>query len=306
MTLISLLIALVLERLVGSMTDFRRPALWLRYADGLDALLRRIGLRWGTLRLLLVLVVPVLLVGWFGEVLGSVLFGLLWIVYGIGVLLVCLGPDDLEDDVNAYTEAVAMDDPSRQWRVAAHFMPAADVPEDAVERARSVAGAAFVESNRRIFAVMFWFVVLGPAGAVLYPLVSILARSLPAEDEDSDAPLDEARADGVRLAAGLCALLEWPSARLAALGYAITGSFDHAFESLRRLFWGETKTMDQNTRELLMQSGAGAVRLDEMLDDEADASTLSAMFATVINHVHRNIIVWMTFVALFTLGGWLG
>ncbi|MEJ2479298.1 MAG: hypothetical protein P8Y78_03805 [Acidihalobacter sp.] len=42
-----------------------------------------------------------------------------------------------------------------------------------------------------------------------------------------------------------------------------------------------------------------------MLEDEADAATLSAVFATVINHIHRNIIVWMTVLALFTLGGWL-
>ena len=62
----------------------------------------------------------------------------------------------------------------------------------------------------------------------------------------------------MRLAAGLCALLEWAPARLAALGYAVTGSFDHAMGSLRRLFWGESQRMSDNTRTLLMQSGAGA------------------------------------------------
>ncbi|MEJ2631444.1 MAG: regulatory signaling modulator protein AmpE [Acidihalobacter sp.] len=313
MTLISLLIALALERLVGYMSDFRRPALWLRYANGFDATLRRLGLGHAALRLLLVLLVPVLVVGWVSDVFDSVLLGLLWIVFSVAVLLVCLGPDDLEEDVNAYTEAVAMEDPLRQWRIAARFLGAAHVPEEPRKRARAVAESAFAESNNRIFAVVFWFAVLGPTGAVFYRLVRLLAH-LPLEDEkasevvetdeDEDVALDE-RPESSRLAAGLCALLEWAPARLAALGYAVTGSFDHAMDGLRSLFWGESQRMSENTRALLMRSGAGAARLDDMLEDEADAATLSAVFATVINHIHRNIIVWMAVLALFTLGGWL-
>lgn len=314
MTLISLLIALALERLVGYMSDFRRPAFWLRYADGFDAILRRLGLNFAGLRLLLVLLVPVLLVGWLSDLLDSVLLGLLWIVFSVGAVLFCLGPDDLEEDVNAYTEAVAMDDSSRQWRIAARFLGAAEVPEDSRERARAVAEAAFAESNNRIFAVVFWFALLGPTGAVIYRLVRTLAHlSLEEEkaeeavevDEPDEAEDKDRRSEFMRLAAGLCALLEWAPARLVALGYAVTGSFDHAMESLRHLFWGESRHMSENTRALLIKSGAGAARLDEMFEDEADAATLSAVFATVINHIHRNIIVWMTVLALFTLGGWL-
>lgn len=313
MTLISLLIALALERLVGYMSDFRRPALWLRYANGFDAALRRLGLGHTGLRLLVVLLVPVLVVGWLSDLFDSVLLGLLWIVFSVGAMLLCLGPDDLEEEVNAYTEAVAMEDSSRQWRIAARFVGAAQVPEDPRERARAVAGAAFAESNSRIFAVVFWFALLGPTGAVLYRLVRTLAH-LPLEDEktgevseteEAEEEPEDDHSESSRLAAGLCALLEWAPARLVALGYAITGSFDHAMDSLRRLFWGESQRMSENTRTLLMQSGSGAARLDEMLEDEADAATVSAVFATVINHVHRNIIVWMTVLALFTLGGWL-
>lgn len=315
MTLISLLIALALERLVGYMSDFRRPALWLRYADGFDGILRRFGLGLAGVRLLLVLLMPVLLIGWFSDLLDSVLLGLFWIVFSVGVLLMCLGPDDLEEEVNAYTEAVAIGNSSRQWKIAIRLLGSVPVPEDAVARGRAVAEAAFAESNNRIFAVVFWYVLLGPTGAVLYRLVHILAHRPPGDEagsgDDGDATQDGGGAPASlaeelgRLAGGLCALLEWPSARLVALGYAITGSFDHAMDSLRRMFWGESSRMSENTRTLLMQSGAGAARLDELLEDEVDASALSAVFATVINHVHRNIIVWMTVLAIFTLAGWL-
>lgn len=310
MTLISLLIALALERLVGYMSDFRRPALWLRYADGFDGILRRLGLGFPGVRLLLVLLVPVLAVGWFSDLLDSVLLGLLWIVFSVGVLLVCLGPDDLEEEVNAYTEAVAMDDPSRQLKIAARLVGTTLVPEEPVARGRAVAEGAFAESNNRIFAVIFWYTLLGPTGAVLYRLVQILShpRREGAQEGDNAEVLGDEAASSVdlrRLAAGLCALLEWPSARLVALGYAVTGSFDHAMDSLRRMFWGEAGRLGENTRTLLMQSGAGAARLDELLEDEADASTLNALFAAVINHIHRNIIVWMTLLAIFTLAGWL-
>ncbi|OBS08550.1 regulatory signaling modulator protein AmpE [Acidihalobacter prosperus] len=305
MTLITLLLALALERFLGYMSDFRDPRYLNAYAGRFSALLESIGLRHPGFRLLLIVLPPILLAGWLQAWLSGVLLGLLGLIFGVAVLLYCLGPEDLEEEVNNYVEAVAVGDEARQRRVAARLLGEA-APEAPAERARQVALAAFAESNDRLFTVIFWFILLGPAAAILYRLVHGLARVqwptlTPTADADEDEVTDDSLA---RVASGLAALMEWAPARLAALGYAVTGSFDHALVGLRERFWGSFDNLRAGNRLLLSESGAGAVRLDELLEAEADAATLSAAFATVTNHIQRNLIVWMAALALLTLGGW--
>ena len=306
MTLITLLLALTLERFLGYMSDFRDPRYLNAYTKRFIALLDSFGLRQAGFKLLVIVLPPILLAGWLQAWLSHVLLGLFSIIFGVAVLLYCLGPEDLEEEINNYVEAVAVGDEARQRRVAMRLL--ADRPaEDPMSRARQVALAGFSESNDRLFTVIFWFVLLGPAAAILYRLLHGLAGWLSDADESDDKVADEGinnQEDLVRIASGLAALMEWIPARLAALGYAITGSFDHALVAVRERFWSGPTDLRNNSRALLSESGAGAVRLDELLGEEADAATLSAVFATVTNHIQRNLIVWMAVLALLTLGGW--
>lgn len=306
MTLITLLLALTLEHFLGYMSDFRNPRYLNSYTDRFLALLDSLGLRPAALKLLVIALPPILLAGWLQTWLSHVLLGLFGIIFGVAVLLYCLGPDDLEEEINNYVEAVAVGDEGRQLRVAKRLI--AETPaEDPITRARQVALAGFSESNDRLFTVIFWYVLLGPAAAILYRLLHSLADAMPSAADPEDGEPDSAgenREDLMRIASGLAALMEWVPARLAALGYAITGSFDHALVAVRERFWGGLTDLRQNSRLLLGESGAGAVRLDQLLGEDTDAATLSSVFATVTNHIQRNLIVWMAGLALLTLGGW--
>ena len=77
--------------------------------------------------------------------------------------------------------------------------------------------AALAASHRRVFGVLFWFIVLpGPSGAILYRLALFVAR----------------RWRGLG-AFGRCAeraqeLLEWPATRLTAASFAVVGDFEDA------------------------------------------------------------------------------
>lgn len=306
MTLITLLLALTLERFLGYMSDFRDPQYLNLYTLRFSAVLDALGLKLSGFKLLVIVLPPILLVGFLQAWLSEILLGLLGIVFGVAVLLYCLGPDDLEEEINNYVEAVAVGDEDRQRRVAARLVMAAP-SDDPVVRARQVALAGFSESNDRLFTVIFWFMVLGPAAAMLYRLLHSFVESLPETGEADDGEDDESvvrHMDLVRVASGVAALMEWLPARLAAMGYAVTGSFDHALVGLKQRFWGGLSDLRQNSRLLLSESGSGAVRLDELLGNEADAATLSAVFATVTSHIQRNLIVWMAVLALMTLGGW--
>ena len=297
MTLFAVLAAVWLERLIGYLAGFRRAA-FERYAYALDDGLWRLGVRHAGLRLGVVLLAPVAAVGWTALWLSALWLGLPWLGFAVAMLFLSLGPEDLEADLDAYVEAVALDEPLRQWRAASRFMDPAQVPETAVERARAVAEAALAESNRRLFAPMFWFIVFGPAGAVCYRLTVALAGR---EAQGAHGQ------DLARLAAGLGALLDWAPARLALLGYALTGSFEQAVEALRRCLRDRSMHFAERSSCLLRQGGAGALQLDARLAaagaDGVDA--LGGVFSAVVAHVHRNVIAWLTAVALLTLGTWL-
>ena len=305
MTLIALLVGLALERLLGYLNEFRDAAIWRRYAHALDNLILRAGLRLGGLRLLLILTIPVLLTAWLSEFLRSWWWGLIWLVFSIGVLFWCFGPNDLEDDVDAFIEALAREDDAQQIQIARRFLSEENVSEDAVERARQVAEATFYQANIRLFAVIFWFVIAGPLGAILYRLVATVAQ--PTESIEGSAQTDTARVDVElqSIALGFLSLLDWIPVRLEALGFAITGSFDHAFSTLTHLFWGYSGKLRETNRQLSAASGANAIGLDTILGDQPDTSRFNQAFSSIIIHVHRNLIVWLAVIALITLGGWL-
>ena len=73
-------------------------------------------------------------------------------------------------------------------------------------------------ANERIFATIFWFVVLGPFGAMLYRLISELSKQI---DFDELAEFSKF----------IHAIMAWIPARMLAAGYALTGNFDGAYHA---------------------------------------------------------------------------
>lgn len=86
------------------------------------------------------------------------------------------------------------------------------------------------ESGRRLFSVLFWFVVLDVYGVLLYALARDLGHGLASREEE-----------GFRSALGdLQVLLDWPVVRLMALGSALAGDFTAALTAWRGVerMWG--------------------------------------------------------------------
>jgi AmpE protein len=78
----------------------------------------------------------------------------------------------------------------------------------------------------RLFAVVFWYLVLGPSAALLYHL-TVLHRLHCAGERESQAG---------RFIQRLSFILEWVPARLLALSFCLTGDFVAAFSRLRELW----------------------------------------------------------------------
>ncbi|HNP35887.1 MAG TPA: regulatory signaling modulator protein AmpE [Woeseiaceae bacterium] len=306
MNLIALLVSLVIERLATQYFHWRRMP-WLdrvidagiRNASG-KSTVSALSL---VLLLTLVLVLPVLIVS---SALNDTLLGFPYLVLSIAVLFFSLGPKDVGEDVDEYCRALEAGDEETARRRAETLIEG-ELPEDQYEATRAVEAAVFVQANNRLFAVIFWFFVLGPLGplgAWTYRITDLIRRravlnALRQENEEASAAAVRVQA----VASGLHAFLAWIPARLTAIGYAIAGHFDAAIEAWRTPR-GEPGGIAAGSNEsLLARVGVGAMALDEVPDE--DLVERSIRGATTANSlVFRLLLIWVVIIAAMTLYGW--
>jgi AmpE protein len=303
MHLIALLIGLVIERLATQLFHLRR----LRWIDRvIDAGFRQAGRlsNWPALipivALVVLLVLPVLALT-VALVLRDPLLGFPYLILGVFVLFFSLGPQDIGEDVDEYCKAMEDGDKER-IRETARAIIESDVPEDTLERIHRVEEAVCVQANNRLFAVIFWFVLLGPLGAWTYRATDLIRRRAvfvtTREDESSGMP--ERLRDAAIVLHGW---LAWIPARLTAIGYAAAGNFDTALGAWRAPTEQESDSASEYNEHLLARVGVGALALGD--DSDEDLVTRGVRGATAANRlVFRLLLISAVVVAAMTLYGW--
>jgi AmpE protein len=301
MKLIALLIGLILERLATQLFHLRE----LRWLDRLIDLGFRQADRyanWPPLLLVMllafVLVLPVLLLR---LSLGDALYGFPYLIFAVVVLFFSLGPRDIAEEVDEHCAALRSEDPER-IRATAKTLLEKDVPADAEERSREVEQAVCIQGNNRLFAVIFWFVLLGPLGAWTYRVTDLIRRRavFRAGRDDSGAG---AASLVVGAAEDLHGWLAWVPARLTAVGYALAGNFDGALTAWRTPMPRGTEVLHARSENLLARVGAGAIVLPLVVDENpAEHGMRRATAAKRL--VLRSLLIWAAVVAAMTLYGW--
>ena len=191
---------------------------------------------------------------------------------------------------------------------------AADLSQDEVVRQAIEHGLLL--SQRHVFGVCFWFVVLpGPTGAVLYRMAEHVAR---AWNWPPTPPTPPDRFGA--FAAQAFAWIDWAPARLTALGFAIVGDFEGAVYCWRRVTRGQRNEAmpmpDSRTLILAAASGALGMRLMPAADaaryfDEAGnegaglAEPDIPALRSVVGLVWRSLLLWLTLLLLLTAAKWV-
>lgn len=287
MELVVILLSLVSERFVGSLEGFR-DLNWFRcYVKWFLAHLFRSRWLEGPAGVLLILLLPLLLLAWIDyylQQMGVVTHS----IFSVAILLLCFGPVDLDAQVAAYIDAVECGDSESANDHAVALL--GSEPSDAHGlRIRQIVDTILIEANGRLFAVLFWFLLLGPFGAVLYRLATCL---------------EEYQWDGERVLLDratkrLRAILDWPSVRICALIYALVGSFVEAVNGWR----GQGGAWLENNREVLIAAGLGALGYTHGEENEEGEHGLEMVHAALAM-VHRMVATVVGFVALLVLIGW--
>jgi len=292
-TLLALLLALLVERLATRALHLRE-ARWLSgytqwalaAVSGSDGWTR--GLRCTVLMLL-----PALPVALVAAWLSGTAHDAAWLPFAAFVLVFSLGPRDLWDEVGDYLDRGSRGDEAGAALVAREL-----VEHDAAQRRKSrdavVEDALFVQANNRVFGVVFWFVVLGPAAAWLFRATDLMRR------------------DAIRLAPGSGAArpltcperihyyLAWLPARLLAVGYSLAGSFEDARRGWRERNADLPSQLLERNDWLLVHVGRAALG---SATDEAPGGIGRVRAARRM--VQRALLFWLTVIAVLSLLAWI-
>lgn len=157
-----------------------------------------------------------------------------------------------------------------------------------------------MQANNRLFAVVFWFVLLGPAGAWGYRVTDLVRRRAVFNAMRNEIP------EGVALVEAsetLHGWLAWIPARLTAIGYAMAGSFDGALTAWRRHDDVPAASSHEQSERLLARVGTGALALHERSDESSAERAVRG--ATAANGlVYRQLFIWAAVIGAMTLYGW--
>ncbi len=246
-------------------------------------------------------VLPVAFLVWLVQSWLSELNFLLGWAWGVGVLYLTMGLkyySSIAEDIAAKLRAGQLEEARaalQSWRGgdAAGFGPR-ELASVAIEQ-------LFVHSHRQTFGVLFWFVLLGPAGAVLFRLASVLSlRWREATPQFSGA------------AAKIFHALNWAPVRLTALTYAVAGNFEDAMYCWR----SQRHAWPDEEEGVALAAGAGAmgVKLGQPLNvggalqergeiglgDEPDADQIDSANSMI----WRGLAAWLVLALLAMVAGW--
>ncbi len=287
MTLISAILGIIADRLLTNLHEYRHYRHFLTWTDAVHS--RFSGGVWNGAAGVMLALLPVwILTGLLQAWLHDMLFGLVGLLFYVATFVYCLGPRDLAIDVNTYCEVADSTDEDLRKKAAARLLGEEAPGDDGDER--RIARAVLTEANDRLFAVLFWFVVLGPVGAVMYRSVVVMYRER-LEPGDYGEAIEWAYS-----------VLVWLPARLLALGYALSGHFDAAIEGWRAAH-REMPRGSAGSCEVLASTGEGALGLS---DGSTVIEGVASPVRAAMRLVWRTLTIWVVALSLLTLVGWSG
>lgn len=288
-----IVICLIAERFLLDHQELRQR----RWLDTYNSWLAKQALpewsRKGLPGLLLLVLPPLLITALLQQLFDGALFGLLGLLFAAAMLLFCLGPVDLDTQVNDYIRSVDTEDDELQSQIAREIIED-EPPTSEPALSQAVSEGILYQANQRLFGVLFWFVLLGPLGALLYRIATLLPRS---EQANRDM-------DFFLTAKQLEVILDWLPARITAICYAIAGSFEDALYGWRSYQDRRQDEFSDSNSGILICTGGGAMRLTTLLGEQhEELSDYSHLPQSAMALVWRSLVVWLVIAGLLALTG---
>jgi membrane protein required for beta-lactamase induction len=277
MAFLSIVIALLLERITPQLIDYRRFDRLGDYCGWQQDSLKVSQL--GPWLGLAILLLPIVLVVWIiAGLFENAVFGLFELAFNVAIIFFCLGPRELDSEIDAYIDSVEVGDSNQQASLARQIH---DQSPDShfADQIIQVCKGLFSEANTRIYAVLFWFVTLGPIAAVIYRVLDQLYRG---------PYLGQELAAQRQISRDILGWVDWIPSRISLFAFMISGYFEESLKTYRNGSVSSVDSYEQN-QDLLQQVGCSAIA-PEPADSKEKAVILIRRARGLIL---RSLVVWL-------------
>lgn len=284
MSFIAILLSIIIETFFRQIDRLRHFKWFSHLTDWIVHQLKNTSAANGAVAVLIIISPTVLAVGLFDWILDSQWVGFSFI-FSVLVLSYSLGPVDPFNSTQGYLDAIQNEDAAGAAQHVEDLLGTKNNASD-ILIAQEIKETLPVQLYENILGVFFWFVLLGPVGAIMYRLSCILKERFDGTQSGFSSAADD-----------LYRILVWIPARLSVIAFALVGNFIDTFQSLN----GIKDLWKRDSKSLAVESALGALHLtSELDDDKPDIDGVVHILALC----KRAIIVWITVLGLLVIAGW--
>lgn len=276
MIFLVVLLVLLIDKLTDWRSNVQQDGPWLH-------LLRRVEDRTGLVNgpwtsLLLTVGMPVLVLAVLLMALKPLAYGWLSLPLHLLVVLYSLGRGHDKRELGTFRDAWRRGDEEAAALVAERDLGV--IAADAPSLLRAVEAQRLWRSHRGFFAVIFWYVLLGPVAALAYRLLSLTV-----EHAGKEASRERA--------SQLLHAFDWLPVRVLLASFGLVGNF----VAVNRALLPDLLHWDIPAPQLLASVGPAAADLGEPLEGEAGLARLDSIDAMLI----RARMLWYAAIAIWII-----
>lgn len=276
MIFLVVLLVLLIDKLTDWRADVQQDGPWLALLHRAER--RRNGAFGPWLSLGLLVLLPVLLLGLLLAALAPLAYGWLSLPLHVLVLLYSLGRGQGKREFGAFRDAWRRGDDEAAALVAERDLGIS--APDAPGLLRAVEAQLLWRSHQGFFAVVFWYVLLGPMAALAYRLLALT--------------IEHAASEAIRERAGqLRHAFDWLPVRVLVASFGLVGNF----VALNRIFLTNLLHWDIPAKRLLAEAGPAAADLSEPSAGEAGTARFDSLAGLLV----RTRMLWYAGIALWVL-----
>lgn len=279
MSFLVLLILIAVEKLSNGRHRIQKDSFWLHQLRNAEHNIQQADN--SSTAIFKLTFLPVIIAGIIYFFLHGIFHGIFLFFIDLAIMLYALGRGDLLQRFGSFRDAWRRGDTEGLKIAATRDL---DLSETAIENPELLLEHAqnklLWQSYEGFFAVVFWYMLLGPLIPLFYRLIAMV------EELTTNATLQQ-KATTIRY------YLDWLPSRILIYSFCLVGHFTSCFEVLVK----ELFNKKQSAREIINKAGVAAIQSHNLFTDKKQTSSLDTLWSLLI----RSAVLWYVIYALLVI-----